>query len=53
MSVGFSLRDNIHSHMLSEMFKSLNSTQPGVQKTWNLIHQGIYKHFGIYFIGYR
>lgn len=41
MSVGFSLRDNIHSHMLSEMFKSLNSTQPGVQKTWNLIHQGI------------
>jgi len=40
VSVGFSLRDNIHSHMLSEMFKSLNSTQPGVQKTWNLIHQG-------------
>ena len=40
--VGFSLRDTMHTLMLTEMNKSINSTQPGVVKTWNLIHQGKY-----------
>ncbi|CAF0822935.1 unnamed protein product [Brachionus calyciflorus] len=37
--VGFAFKDKMFSMLQEEMVKSINSTQPGIMKTWNVIQR--------------
>lgn len=41
--IGFSLKDRMFQILQEEMISSINSTKPGIMKTWNVIQREVYK----------
>jgi hypothetical protein len=37
--VGFSFKDRMYTLLEFEMVKSINSTEPGIMKTWNVMQR--------------
>lgn len=37
--IGFSLKDRMYILLQEEMVRSINSTEPGIMKTWNVIQR--------------
>lgn len=39
--IGFSLKDRMFQILQEEMISSINSTKPGIMKTWNVIQREV------------
>ena len=39
--VGFSFKDRMYTLLEFEMAKSINSTEPGIMKTWNIMQREV------------
>ena len=39
--IGLSLKEKVYTLLQEEMIKSINSTEPGIMKTWNLIQREV------------
>lgn len=39
--VGFAFKEKMFSMLQEEMIKSINSTQPGIMKTWTVIQREV------------
>lgn len=45
--IGFSLKDRMYQILQEEMIKSINSTKPGIMKTWNVIQREVSRLYSI------